>query len=293
LAWDTEREVYVFLRMSHLPNKDGGSTTAWINAWTPDRCYKFTDNTIPLTGSDVGSNSLTAGEGICQYEFNGKHHWRVRQDDVVMDLEMEDHHPGVSYWPESSAALRKQTAAHHIECTGYVKGSITLKGKEYIVDGAGWRDHSWGPRKWQAIRAHRGYLAFFGKELGIICLTWIGEDGTFLKTGTIIRENTVEFTDDFDIVAYIGVDGISNCGGHVVLALDGEQKRLDFEPIGKSVISMIDNFPLVDGMCKVVMGNKVGVGLAETTNHAQGGEETPYIFPESAGVIENGFFEPG
>lgn len=290
--WDPERTVYVFLRLGQVPNKDGGQTTVWLNVWTPGQMYKFTDDAIPLSPSDRTENSLSSRGGLCSYRYDGRHNWQVNDGDheVKVDLVMEDYHQGLGYWPETSGTLIENTAKNHIEATGWVTGTVSVQSKQYQVAGTGWRDHSWGNRDWLKIRAHRGYLAMFGRELNIFCFTYIGEDGHLVKNGLIIRGEEVQFTREFTVTAYMGEDAVSNCGGHVDVMLDGKMQRMEFIPQGKSALSMTHRFPCVDAMCLVKLGDMTGVGLAETSTRPQGGCEWPYVFESSPGVIDNGIF---
>jgi hypothetical protein len=76
----------------------------------------------------------------------------------------------------------------------------------------------------------------------------------------------------------------------VTLRLDGETHTLEYELLGKSAISLHQDFPCVDGMCRVTMGGKVGVGVSETSHRAQGGTARPNIYQHSRGLLENGIF---
>ena len=289
--WDTENKVFVFLRMGHAPNIKGGTASVWLNAWIPGYMYKHTDDSVALNESDRTERSLSVGNGLCRYEFDGNHNWQVIDSDydVNIELSMEDNHPGLGYFQGDSALVR-DTAKNHIEATGWVTGTVKVKDKRFRVSGIGWRDHSWGKRYWPGIRVHRFFPALFGKEFSFFNSTFIGMDGKLSRNGVLIRDDTVQFIDDFDIVAYVGEDGVSNCGGSVAITVDGKSHTLEYKPVGKSVISMNHGFACVDSMCIVSMGDKQGVGVTETSSNAQGGAEKPAVFPSSKGVILNGLY---
>lgn len=287
--WDVEQQVYVFFRMAQVPNKD--VAVVWLNAWTPDHQYKLTKDDLPMGQTQISNDSISVGDGLCRYQYNGDHVWQVKDADVEIELTMVDAHQGLAYYANTSAAI-KNVLNKHIEAAGNVTGNVTVKGKTYTVNGTGWRDHSWGRRDWFVIRNHRFFPAMFGKEFSFFCMTLTGEEGSFSKNGVVIRNDTVQFTQDFDIVAYMGEDGVGNAGGQVTLRLDGETHVLDYQMIGKSAISMTFGFPCVDGMCKVTMGDKVGVGVCETSTNPLGGRKPPHAgnLPSSTGLIENGIF---
>lgn len=290
--WDVEENVYVFLRMSQVPNKGVG--VLWLNVWTPEYQYKLTRDDFPAEQTVIGDNSMSVANNLCAYQYDGNHNWQVHDIDagIEIDLQMIDHHPGLAYFVNTEAL--NNVAKDHIEATGSVNGTVSVKGKSYQLGGAtGWRDHSWGRRDWFQIRSHRFFPAMFGKEFNFFCMTLTGEDGSFAKNGIIIRNENVEFTTDFDIVACMGEDAVSVCGGEVTLRHAGEVYVMKFEMIGQSSLSMTFGFPLSDGVCKVTMGDKVGVGVCETSTNPQGGRSAPYVIgsPSSAvGLMENGLF---
>jgi hypothetical protein len=289
-AWDTEQKVYVFLRLSQEPHRGDGFTTVWLNAWTPEFTYKHTDDSVPFVTGDRTETSLSSGHGLCRYAYDGKHQWSVNDGDVQIRLTMEDYHPGFGYWPASAGSLVEEAGRNHIEATGWTIGSVTVKGKTYEVAGTGWRDHSWGKRIWAGFRAHRFCSALFGRDFNLFALTFIGADGRMAKFGTLVRGDTIQATNDFSIIAYVGEDGVSNCGGRLTLRLDGETHLFEWALVGKSAISLHHGVPICDGMCDVTWGDKRGVGVFETSHRAQGGSEKPNIFPDSLGIMENGLY---
>ena len=69
--WDTDSNVYAFLRVSQVPNWRGGHSTVMLTVWTPHHLYRFSDDVIPLNRNDVAETSITAGNGLCRYSFLG------------------------------------------------------------------------------------------------------------------------------------------------------------------------------------------------------------------------------
>lgn len=290
--WDVEQEVYVFLRMAQLPNKGGsGVGVVWLNAWTPDYQYKHSSDSIPFSDCKVTEDSIMADNGLCRYQYTGDHVWQVKDKEVEIDLVMKDYHQGLAYFANTSSSVQN-VVKNHIEATGWVEGTVKIKGKKYTVGGQGWRDHSWGKRDWFMIRCHRFYPAMFGKDLNIFNMTFVGDDGNFVKNAVIIKEDSVQFCQDFEVVAFMGEDGVSNCGGKVTIELDGKTEVLNYEMIGQSAVSMNFGFPCVDGMCKVTMGDRVGVGVSETSTNPHWGHKDPFVYniPTSWGIMENGIY---
>lgn len=287
-AWDPQQRIFIFLRLGQEPNRGSGFTSQWVNIWTPDGLYKHTDDSIPLSSGQRTATSLSVGEGGSRYAYDGHHNWAVSGNGVQLTLSMRDSHPGFGFWPADSWALTIEAGKEHIEAIGHVSGSVTTFGRTYDFGGTAWRDHSWGKRNWRGFRSHRYYAAIFDDDLSFFGVTMVGADGSMTRMGTILRGDTVESTLAFDIVAYLGEDGVSNCGGRVALLLDGEMQRLEFEPYAKSVVSVHQSCVISDALCKVTMGDLVGVGISESSNNAQGGTGAPAVFPHSRGVLDNG-----
>ncbi len=67
---------------------------------------------------------------------------------------------------ESSAPAEEQFAAAHYEQHMRVSGSLRFESEDCDIEGFGLRDHSWGPRYWQAIDRYMWLTMNFGKDLG-------------------------------------------------------------------------------------------------------------------------------
>lgn len=77
-----------------------------------------------------------------------------------------------------------QFARAHSEQHMRVSGSISLDGNALAFNGWGLRDHSWGPRYWQATPSYRWLTGNFGNELGMIVRTnGAGEGGGLFHEG--------------------------------------------------------------------------------------------------------------
>ena len=48
----------------------------------------------------------------------------------------------------------------------HVTGTLAIDGESHAIDGYGLRDHSWGPRYWQAIHSYEWLTLNFGPDLG-------------------------------------------------------------------------------------------------------------------------------
>jgi hypothetical protein len=80
-----------------------------------------------------------------------------------------------------------------------VTGTIDVDGESVSIDGFGWRDHSWGPRYWQAIWAYRLFLVTFGPDRALMLLKNMYPDGTSRRFGVLLIDDAYEEVTDLDL----------------------------------------------------------------------------------------------
>jgi len=78
-------------------------------------------------------------------------------------------------------------ARGHYEQHHRASGRITIDGVAHEFDGLGLRDHSWGPRSWQAPLYYRWLTGNFGDDFGFMA-NWIAaRDGSEIRAGFLHR----------------------------------------------------------------------------------------------------------
>jgi hypothetical protein len=80
-----------------------------------------------------------------------------------------------------------------------VRGTVAIGEQRWAFDGHGWRDHSWGPRIWQAIASYRLFLANFGAGRGFMLLRITGRDGRSRRVGVLMVDGRYEEVLDMDV----------------------------------------------------------------------------------------------
>jgi hypothetical protein len=78
-------------------------------------------------------------------------------------------------------------------------GHVTIGEQSWKFDGHGWRDHSWGPRTWQAIYSYRLFLANFDDGHGFMLLRITGSDGRARRVGVLMVDGRYEAVVDLDV----------------------------------------------------------------------------------------------
>jgi hypothetical protein len=88
----------------------------------------------------------------------------------------------------------------HFNQHGKVTGHIRVGDQQWPIDGGGWRDHSWGPRYWQAIHCYRLFLATFPDGRGFMLLKITDGTGQSRRVGVLLVDGVYEDIIDMDVV---------------------------------------------------------------------------------------------
>lgn len=81
-----------------------------------------------------------------------------------------------------------------------VAGEIIVGDESWPIEGAGWRDHSWGPRYWTNIFAYRLFLANFGAGRALMLLKIFSPDGRARSEGVLMVDGVYEPVADLNVV---------------------------------------------------------------------------------------------
>ncbi|MBX7159211.1 MAG: hypothetical protein K1X95_02885 [Acidimicrobiia bacterium] len=92
-------------------------------------------------------------------------------------------------------------ARGHYEQHVAATGTITVGGESWQIDGFGLRDHSWGPRFWQAPWFYRWLTMNFGDEFGIVLSYVASRDGSARKTGAVFTDGRYDMVLDVSVAS--------------------------------------------------------------------------------------------
>jgi hypothetical protein len=81
-----------------------------------------------------------------------------------------------------------------------VTGEIRCGGETIPLAGAGWRDHSWGPRLWQNIYYYRLFIANLGQGRGFMLLKITDAGGRTRRLGVLLVDGQYEEVEEFDLI---------------------------------------------------------------------------------------------
>jgi hypothetical protein len=107
---------------------------------------------------------------------------------VEVDLEIRGVGPMAGGERARPASDHEQEFARgHYEQHHRATGRLRLGGEELDFDGLGLRDHSWGPRSWQAPAWYRWLTANFSDDFGFMGSWVVSRDGSELRGGFVHR----------------------------------------------------------------------------------------------------------
>jgi hypothetical protein len=131
----------------------------------------------------------------------------------------------------------EEFARGHYEQLIAGKGSIRVGDEEWAVDGFGLRDHSWGPRYWQAPWYYRWLTANFGPDFGFMGSRVARRDGDGTRGGFVWEDGKLHLCTDLQMeTRWVGDDQYHQEISGVLTSREGKQ--------WKFTGSVIDLIPL-------------------------------------------------
>jgi hypothetical protein len=173
--------------------------------------------------------------------------------------------------PEEDA--ERSFARAHYEQHMATKGTITIDGETLEVDGAGLRDHSWGPRYWQAIYSYRWLTCAFGPDFGIMLSEVSRTKDEPVRRGVVVRGETLEQVTDFELDSqfeagtrfHTGMTANVTLGSGEQLSLEGRVKG--FVPLRNRRAQMVTH--IGEGMTEYRCDGRVALGISEYLDQVQ------------------------
>ena len=86
----------------------------------------------------------------------------------------------------------KEFARAHYEQHMRTIGTLEIDGEVHEIDGTGLRDHSWGPRYWQALHSYRWLTCAFDDTFSIMVSEVRPDEQTANQNGVVIRDGKLE-----------------------------------------------------------------------------------------------------
>lgn len=174
---------------------------------------------------------------------------------------------------ESDRSAEQQFAKAHYEQHMAVKGKLRIDDEVIPIDGFGLRDHSWGPRYWQAIHGYEWLTLNFGPDFGAM-ISAIRRDPDHEKvSGVIVRGDEIDGVKSAKIEADYEDNGLYHRAVRVDLETHGGEKLVvsgevkGFIPLRNRREGMVTH--IGEGMTEWRCGDRVGYGLSEFLRQVQ------------------------
>ncbi|OCL15385.1 hypothetical protein AOQ84DRAFT_370422 [Glonium stellatum] len=290
--WDEENSVGGFHRLGHEPNVEGGGrVTLWTNLISPDGIFKRTQS-ISLRENDLLPNGgYGSGDDTCAFEFlNGEHIWTINDTDASARIIFNDHGPNIDCFPKKGA-MSTEFATAHFDIPSHISGTITMKGKDYKLQGLGLRDHAWGPRDWgNTVYSHRWVCGTCGPVCSFIAVAWHSTGDKIADFGWVVRDGQVTMAKEIDLLTYMEMDSCINRGRRVRFTLTtGEVLDVECNAVPtKGLVCYYNDIACADRICKFQCSNGYsGFANFECSSNIQFGKRRPVKLVD--GVMENGF----
>ncbi len=163
----------------------------------------------------------------------------------------------------------QQFAKAHYEQHMHVTGRLEIEGDLHEIEGYGLRDHSWGPRTWQAIHAYEWLTLNFGPDLGamVSVIQRDPEGANVRRGGVLVRGDALEPLVDARVEADYDADGLYHRAVRAkVTTAKGETLEIEGEVTGFIPLRNRRDGRVThigEGMTRWRLGDRVGYGLSE------------------------------
>lgn len=152
----------------------------------------------------------------------------------------------------------------HYESIGRASGTITVDGEPTDVEGFAFQDHSWGPRHYGGLKAHRWVYVTFGDDLFGSIMSFTSDEGS-KEFGFVFDSGEFHRIVRADFNARVANDGHSPLGCDLqVWTEKGRGYRFTCAQVDVSSPSThLDGYFVTDGFGVFESGGRLGIGILE------------------------------
>ena len=197
--------------------------------------------------------------------------------ELKASLRFEDFFPRLDTHRIVGRQTPSEHARAHFEVAGRMTGRVLIGGREIEVDALGYRDKSWGPRRWSGIRSTRWWPAVFGPDLCVHSIVAVDAAGKTHAGGYVWRDGAAHPIREIDSLACLEADGITPRSGRLRASLDtGEALTIDHEP-ADGVVLHVRGYTAVESIGRARWGDRIGMSNFEVATNPSGGAEPPAV----------------
>lgn len=209
----------------------------------------------------IGGLHFVAGQSIRELALSAT--FSEAQVDVAFEGFTDPVHIEIS-------AGKLKLGSKHYESMGTVRGTVRLGDRVITVNGSGWQDHSWGPRRLSSNPAGRWVFAVFGSDLAF-SLYVLAAGGERIIFGYALDQGEIHLIESAETNFTISDDGISAlaCDARI-WTKSGRGYRIVGEAIGHAPVGgpgwTDDGLHWwMDGLARFECGGRLGSGILEVS----------------------------
>lgn len=161
----------------------------------------------------------------------------------------------------------EEFAKGHYEQLVEATGTIRVGDREWDIAGCGLRDHSWGPRYWQAPWYYRWLTANFGPDRGFMASRVAKKDGPGTRGGFVWEDGQLHLCDHCEISTAFTGDDVYHRRVDGVLSSSRSGKQWRFTGDVLSLIPLRNRRQDPDGDWLVT---RISEGMTRWTLHGDG-----------------------
>ncbi len=286
--FDHERQVGGFVRIGNRANEGRAELT--VTLYMPDGSVLFTfkrpqiENNEAFDCGGLRFEVLEPGQTLRSvYEGKvlslrdpramsdpGKAFAESPKRRVSLDLEHDAVGPmygGSADKRDTDRPAEQQFAKAHYEQHMAVKGRLRVDDEVIPIQGFGLRDHSWGPRYWQAIHSYEWLTLNFGEDFGAMISVIRRDANSERISGVVVRGDELDGVKSARVSAEFEENGLYHKSVSVELETHGGEKLaitgevVGFIPLRNRREGMLTH--IGEGMTEWRTGDRVGYGLSE------------------------------
>jgi hypothetical protein len=180
----------------------------------------------------------------------------------------------------------------HVACR--VRGTVEMDGVRAEVDAPGWRDHSWGARRWDSFLSSRSFGGSHRSAEGTLQFRYaslVGANASFFRHGSLTRDDEPVPVAGAEMLLHVDDDSVRCPSAEVIYRLeDGGTTHVRIDTIGGMIGATAQRYGWESVGDVAVNGEPGGWGFLETTLNARNGASPPvYVL---ADAMTNGVVRP-
>jgi hypothetical protein len=237
--YDPKQEVGGFHRVGQQPNRGTGQLTAFAFKMGGERFVLSAGEGIevPLGADARQKTKQVVGGHSCEALGGGKMRFRWNEPGCSADLEFYESFHEPRNWSKtghSNTFMSNLNADGHLECSGRLRGALSIGASTFTIDALAHRDRSWGFRdnSRAAMHRYRMFSGTVGPELSFASFLLDLKNGPKMVAGYVARNGVDLDVRDLRVITTFDADGLTPLASTGILTLEnGEMLRIETKSV--------------------------------------------------------------